>query len=220
LKREVILLDSFDDLINKLIYVLTENGYIVHIITSYERGEEFIDKPVYIHSIDLNSIQTALSEESLEKIFHDIEFENVEIGILVSPNDDLNLSIARYLRRNGVPRIIVSLRSDEKSAIAEKEGFQVVNVPNCVLGRIQRILSLKFTRISPLRGNISILESLVTGDMKILGKTIAELERDYNVSIIIIRNGDKILNGGDEEIQEGDYIVVVGSTDNLIEMIR
>lgn len=220
MKKEVVLLDSFDDLVDKLIYILTENGYSVHIITSQDRGEKFIDKPVYIHSTDFNSLQSIKSEEDLEKVFHGIEFESVEIGILVFPDDDLNINIARYLRRNGVPKIIVGLRSDEKTIIAEKEGFQVVNVPNCVLGRIQRILSLKFTRIMPVRGNISILECLVTGDMKILGKTISELEREYNVSVIIIRDGDKILNGGDEEIQEGDYLIVVGSTGNLMEMIR
>lgn len=217
LRREAIVLDSMDDTSLMLVDVLVENGYSVHVITVEERGELFVRKPVYIRLVpDMNSID----ESILSEVLRDVEFNYVEASILISPNEDLNIKVARYMKEQGIPVIIVALKSSEKISEAEAEGFSVINVPGCILGRIQRTLSLKFYRITPIRGRVSMLESFVTGDMKILGSTIREIEEKYNVSVMIIRGSEDLHNAPDEVIQEGDYIVVIGPLDNLFELVK
>ncbi|MEM4484399.1 MAG: hypothetical protein QXE13_00885, partial [Sulfolobales archaeon] len=103
MRREAIVLDSMDDTSLMLVDVLVENGYSVHVITVEERGELFVRKPVYIRLVpDMNSID----ESILSEVLRDVEFNYVEASILISPNEDLNIKVARYMKEQGIPVII------------------------------------------------------------------------------------------------------------------
>lgn len=206
-----------DDTSLRLADILVENGYIVHVLTSEERGEIFVEKPVYIRVISKRDLS---SEDEILELFRDIDFSSVETSIMISPDETLNMRLARFFKSQGVPIVIVSLKSSELIEEAEREGLNVISIPMCVLGRVQRFLSLKFYRITQVRGNISMLECLVTGDMKIIGSSIGELEREHNVSIVIIRRSDEVLNSAEEIIQEGDYLIAIGRTEDLVELVR
>jgi trk system potassium uptake protein TrkA len=220
LTREILLFDSFDETIDKLIDILTENGYTVHVLTLPYRADHFTDRPVYIHVVEQSDLEEISEDADVSDFLRDIDFYNIEIVLLLSHNEDLNLKLARIIKKSGVPRVIIVVRSDEKSVEAEKENIQTINLSHCVLGRIQRILSLKFVRLTPIRGEIFMLESLVTGDMKIIGEKIGDLEDKYNIGITLLRGVDEIRNSEDEIIQEGDYLIAIGHRESLMELIK
>jgi Trk K+ transport system NAD-binding subunit len=65
-----------------------------------------------------------------------------------------------------------------------------------------------------------MLESLVTGDMKIIGEKIGDLEDKYNIGITLLRGVDEIRNSENEIIQEGDYLIAIGRRESLMELIK
>ncbi|MEM1597906.1 MAG: TrkA C-terminal domain-containing protein [Pyrobaculum sp.] len=205
--REALLLDSNDDLTIQMSRTLVDNGYVVRILATRDRAKQFEKIPVYIH----------LLTENYEKILKDIDFEKIEIAIFPSPNDMLNLTFARVAKSQGVPIVIITARNNAVAKQAEEEGIEVVVPYHCVISRLLRMLNLKFTRIIPLKGEVAILEMLVTSDSKLLGKKIGEIEEGTGAKVAAVR-GDAFLTSPEEELQEGDYVVAIGPQADLQEL--
>ena len=219
LRRVAIIFDSGDDSTDQLIDILSENGYIIHVYThDEERAQHLTSKPVYIHLYDPQKLISGSGEE-LSSLFEDLSLEETDLSIVLLDNDEINLKISRYLRSRGVPTVIMKSRKRSVAEEAENEDIKTIDISSCVLGRIQRILRLKFVRITIIRGSLALLECVVTGDMKILGKTIEELEKEHNISIAIHRSGDVRISP-EEIIQEGDYLLAIGHINNLRSLVE
>ncbi len=211
MKREVLVLDDFNDAALNLVDILVRNGFTVHLLTTDERASIFLDEPVYIHvSKDLSSLEDVLS---------DINLDNIEVALLLSPDDELNLTLARMLRERGVPRVIATLRGLKRAERARELGVEVIDISHHIVGKVQRLLSLKFSKMTPISGSICMAEMLITGDSKILGATVEELERKYNIIVIVVREGE-IVRGPDVTLQAGDHLIAVGSTASLGGLLR
>jgi trk system potassium uptake protein TrkA len=211
LKREALILDDFSDATLNLVEVLIGNGFTVHLLTNSERARMFLLEPTYIHLFDdLSSLADALS---------DINLDNVEVALLLSPNDELNLMLAKMLRERGVPRVVVTLRGSRGVEEARELGVDVIDVSHHIMNRVQRFLQLRYSRITPISGDIGMLEILITGDSRILGATVMDLERRYEADIIVIREG-RLVRDPDTVLQVGDYLIAVGSMSSLSELLR
>jgi trk system potassium uptake protein TrkA len=211
LKREALILDDFSDATLNLVEVLIGNGFTVHLLTNSERARMFLLEPTYIHLFDdLSSLADALS---------DINLDNVEVALLLSPNDELNLMLAKMLRERGVPRVVVTLRGSRGVEEARELGVDVIDVSHHIMNRVQRFLQLRYSRITPISGDIGMLEMLITGDSRILGATVMDLERRYEADIIVIREG-RLVRDPDTVLQVGDYLIAVGSMSSLSELLR
>jgi trk system potassium uptake protein TrkA len=211
LKREALILDDFSDATLNLVEVLIGNGFTVHLLTNSERARMFLLEPTYIHLFDdLSSLANTLS---------DINLDNVEVALLLSPNDELNLMLAKMLRERGVPRVVVTLRGSRGVEEARELGVDVIDVSHHIMNRVQRFLQLRYSRITPISGDIGMLEMLITGDSRILGATVMDLERRYEADIIVIREG-RLVRDPDTVLQVGDYLIAVGSMSSLSELLR
>jgi trk system potassium uptake protein TrkA len=211
LKREALILDDFSDATLNLVEVLIGNGFTVHLLTNSERARMFLLEPTYIHLFDdLSSLADALS---------DINLDNVEVALLLSPNDELNLMLAKMLRERGVPRVVVTLRGSRGVEEARELGVDVIDVSHHIMNRVQRFLQLRYSKITPISGDIGMLEMLITGDSRILGATVMDLERRYEADIIVIREG-RLVRDPDTVLQVGDYLIAVGSMSSLSELLR
>jgi trk system potassium uptake protein TrkA len=211
LKREALILDDFSDATLNLVEVLIGNGFAVHLLTNSERARMFLLEPTYIHLFDdLSSLADALS---------DINLDNVEVALLLSPNDELNLMLAKMLRERGVPRVVVTLRGSKGVEEARELGVDVIDVSHHIMNRVQRFLQLRYSKITPISGDIGMLEMLITGDSRILGATVMDLERRYEADIIVIREG-RLVRDPDTVLQVGDYLIAVGSMSSLSELLR
>jgi trk system potassium uptake protein TrkA len=211
LKREALILDDFSDATLNLVEVLIGNGFSVHLLTNSERARMFLLEPTYIHLFDdLSSLANTLS---------DINLDNVEVALLLSPNDELNLMLAKMLRERGVPRVVVTLRGSRRVEEARELGVDVIDVSHHIMNRVQRFLQLRYSKITPISGDIGMLETLITGDSSILGATVMDLERRYEADIIVIREG-RLVRDPDTVLQVGDYLIAVGSMSSLSELLR
>lgn len=211
MKREALILDDFSDATLNLVEVLIGNGFTVHLLTNSERARMFLLEPTYIHLFDdLSSLADALS---------DINLDNVEVALLLSPNDELNLMLAKMLRERGVPRVVVTLRGSRGVEEARELGVDVIDVSHHIMSRVQRFLQLRYSKITPIGGDIGMLEMLVTGDSSILGATVMDLERRYEADIVVIREG-RLVRDPDTVLQVGDYLIAVGSMSSLSELLR
>ncbi|MCC6044833.1 MAG: TrkA C-terminal domain-containing protein [Desulfurococcales archaeon] len=211
MKREALILDDFSDATLNLVEVLIGNGFTVHLLTNSERARMFLLEPTYIHLFDdLSSLADALS---------DINLDNVEVALLLSPNDELNLMLAKMLRERGVPRVVVTLRGSRGVEEARELGVDVIDVSHHIMNRVQRFLQLRYSKITPISGDIGMLEMLITGDSRILGATVMDLERRYEADIIVIREG-RLVRDPDTVLQVGDYLIAVGSMSSLSELLR
>lgn len=211
MKREALILDDFSDATLNLVEVLIGNGFAVHLLTNSERARMFLLEPTYIHLFDdLSSLADALS---------DINLDNVEVALLLSPNDELNLMLAKMLRERGVPRVVVTLRGSKGVEEARELGVDVIDVSHHIMNRVQRFLQLRYSKITPISGDIGMLEMLITGDSRILGATVMDLERRYEADIIVIREG-RLVRDPDTVLQVGDYLIAVGSMSSLSELLR
>jgi len=202
--REALVLDSNDDLAPQLAKMLSDNGYVVRVLATRERAKIFEKEPVYIHTLT----------ENYEKVVKEIDFSHVEMAVFPSPNEMLNLSLARLAKSQGVPMVVIVARSASVAKQAEDEGITAIITYHCVVSRLLRMLNLKFTRIIPIKGGVALLEMLVTSDAKVLGRSIGELEEKTGAKIAVVRN-DGFISAKDAEIQEGDYLIAVGPQEDL-----
>jgi trk system potassium uptake protein TrkA len=202
--REALVLDSNDDLAPQLAKMLSDNGYVVRVLATRERAKIFEKEPVYIHTLT----------ENYEKVVKEIDFSHVEIAVFPSPNEMLNLSLARLAKSQGVPMVVIVVRSASVAKQAEDEGITAIITYHCVVSRLLRMLNLKFTRIIPIKGGVALLEMLVTSDSKVLGRSVGELEEETGAKIAVVRD-DGFISAKDAEIQEGDYLIAVGPQEDL-----
>lgn len=202
--REALVLDSNDDLAPQLAKMLSDNGYVVRVLATRERAKIFEKEPVYIHTLT----------ENYEKVVKEIDFSHVEMAVFPSPNEMLNLSLARWAKSQGVPMVIIVARSASVAKQAEDEGMTAIITYHCVVSRLLRMLNLKFTRIIPIKGGVALLEMLVTSDSKVLGRSVGELEEETGAKIAVVRD-DGFISAKDAEIQEGDYLIAVGPQEDL-----
>jgi trk system potassium uptake protein TrkA len=202
--REALVLDSNDDLAPQLAKMLSDNGYVVRVLATRERAKIFEKEPVYIHTLI----------ENYEKIVKEIDFSHVEMAVFPSPNEMLNLSLARLAKSQGVPMVVIVVRSTSVAKQAEDEGITAIITYHCVVSRLLRMLNLKFTRIIPIKGGVALLEMLVTSDSKVLGRSVGELEEETGAKIAVVRD-DGFISAKDAEIQEGDYLIAVGPQEDL-----
>lgn len=202
--REALVLDSNDDLAPQLAKMLSDNGYVVRVLATRERAKIFEKEPVYIHTLT----------ENYEKVVKEIDFSHVEMAVFPSPNEMLNLSLARLAKSQGVPMVIIVARSASIAKQAEDEGMTAIITYHCVVSRLLRMLNLKFTRIIPIKGGVALLEMLVTSDSKVLGRSVGELEEETGAKIAVVRD-DGFISAKDAEIQEGDYLIAVGPQEDL-----
>ena len=197
--REALVLDSNDDLAPQLAKMLSDNGYVVRVLATRERAKIFEKEPVYIHTLT----------ENYEKVVKEIDFSHVEMAVFPSPNEMLNLSLARLAKSQGVPMVVIVARSASVAKQAEDEGITAIITYHCVVSRLLRMLNLKFTRIITIKGGVALLEMLVTSDSKVLGRSVGELEEETGAKIAVVRD-DGFISSKDAEIQEGDYLIAVG----------
>jgi len=188
----------------QLAKMLSDNGYVVRVLATRERAKIFEKEPVYIHTLT----------ENYEKIVKEIDFSHVEMAVFPSPNEMLNLSLARLARSQGVPMVVIVARSASVAKQAEDEGITAIITYHCVMSRLLRMLNLKFTRIIPIKGGVALLEMLVTSDSKVLGRSVGELEEETGAKIAVVRD-DGFISAKDAEIQEGDYLIAVGPQEDL-----
>lgn len=142
-------------------------------------------------------------------------------AVVVSLGEQMDASIlvTLYLRELGVREIVVKAVSEDHGKILHLIGAtEVVHPERDTARRVARGLGLKsIVEYLPLAADSSLVEVHVPPTF--VGRTIAELEirKRFQVLVVAIKRGDALLmaTGGDERLQTGDVLVLVGKDKDL-----
>jgi trk system potassium uptake protein TrkA len=132
---------------------------------------------------------------------------------------DASILVTLYLKELGIREIVVKAVSEDHGKILHLIGAtEIVHPERDTARRVARGLGLRsIVEYLPLAADSSLVEVQVPAEF--LSKTLAELEirKRYQVLVVAIKRGDALIiaTGGDERLQPGDVLVLVGRDDDL-----
>ena len=184
--KELIALDTVESRIKQIRH-LTDNAFVV---SSFEK-ETLMDSGIQ----NCATVVICIGD-------------SIDIGILTTLN----------VISMGVPRVIARAASYEQGLILEKIGAEVIYPENDMAVRLaNRLINTNILETIELRGGIAITELRLTS--RISGKSILQsnIRQKFNLNIIALEhNGETSTEiTPDVILNEHDYIVVVGTRDNI-----
>jgi trk system potassium uptake protein TrkA len=132
---------------------------------------------------------------------------------------DASILVTLYLRELGVKEIVVKAVSEDHGKVLHLIGAtEIVHPERDTARRVARGLGLRsIVEYLPLAAESSLVEVHVPPSF--VGKTLAELQirKQYQVLVVAIKRGEDLLiaTGGDERLQAGDVLVLVGRDSDL-----
>ena len=137
---------------------------------------------------------------------------------------DASILVTLYLKELGIREIVVKAVSEDHGKILHLIGAtEIVHPERDTARRVARGLGLRsIVEYLPLAADSSLVEVHIPAEFT--GKTLAELEirKRYQVLVVAIKRGDGLIiaTGGDERLQPGDVLVLVGRDDDLDQVGR
>jgi trk system potassium uptake protein TrkA len=132
---------------------------------------------------------------------------------------DASVLVTLYLRELGVQKIVVKAVSEDHGKILHLIGAsEIVHPERDTARRVARGLGVRsIVEYLPLAADSSLVELHLPPEF--VGKTLAELDirKRYQVLVVAIKRGDGLViaTGGDERLQGGDVLVLVGKDKDL-----
>lgn len=184
--KELIALDTVESRIKQIRH-LTDNAFVV---SSFEK-ETLMDSGIQ----NCATVVICIGD-------------SIDVGILTTLN----------VISMGVPRVIARAASYEQGLILEKIGAEVIYPENDMAVRLaNRLINTNIMETIELRGGIAITELRLTS--KISGKSVLQsnIRQKFSLNIIALEhNGETSTEiTPDVILNENDYIVVVGTRDNI-----
>ncbi len=178
-----------------------------------------------IKVIDKNAQRCEEAAEELENVLilnadaADKEFltsENIDdcdVFVTVTQDDEINVLCSLMAKKMGVKKTITIINKEAYFDIVGKDDLDIIVSP------VQITVShiLKYVRRGSIfnvhkvkKGKAEVIELSVDERIsKIIGKTIADLDLDENISIPCIASGNEVkMAHGVSEIKEGDHLLI------------
>lgn len=142
--------------------------------------------------------------------------------------DEENILMSIFASSRNVPKVIAKINRDEMAALAESLGLDTVVSPrkivSDVLVRYARALqnsmgSRMETLYQLMDGKAEAIEFLVSDEPDIVGIPLKELKLKVGTLIAgIVRDRRIIIPGGNDTIEEGDHVIVLGANRRINEL--
>lgn len=204
----VIGLGRFGTSVARTLYRLGHDVMAVDV--SEERVQQLSDEvthAVIVDSTDENSLKA-------------IGIRNFDV-VVVAIGEDMqaNVLTTMLLKDIGVKYIVAKARNELHGKMLEKIGADRVVYPERDMGQrvAHNLVSTNVLDYIELSPNLSLVETTVPH--AIVGKTLAEtdLRAKYEINVVAIKRGTEIIvpPRPDQEIQDGDVLIVVGGNNGL-----
>jgi trk system potassium uptake protein TrkA len=189
----------------------------------HERGHEVVaidrDRP-RVQEVRDSSTQAieadCADQDTLRALgIHDADAVVVSLGERM----DASILVTLYLRELGVRKIVVKAVSEDHGKVLSLIGAtEIVHPERDTARRVARGLGVRsIVEYLPLAADSSLVELHLPPEF--VGKTLAELDirKRYQVLVVAIKRGDGLViaTGGDERLQGGDVLVLVGKDKDL-----
>lgn len=147
--------------------------------------------------------------------------------LAATDNDDTNIVIASFAKKLGCRRVIARVRDPEHmnhfGFIKDTMGIDsIINPDLAITVEIYKYLVEKYTLSNGIftSGKISLIEFPSKKYPKLVGLTIPEIRKIIPNMLIaaISRNGKVVIPHGNDRIDPGDYLYVIGAKDQIVEL--
>lgn len=181
-----------------------------HVVVAVDQDEKLVQH--YASVLPHVIVMDATNREALEEI--DVSHFDTAI-VCIGSDLENNVLATVILRQLGVDRVIAKARTRTHQEILMKVGADEVVLPEYDAGVHlgQRLHSgQRVVDFMQIHTEASIVE--VETPEYIVGKQLSgsDIRKKYGVTVIAIRRGDKVITipQGDEQIEAGDILVVLG----------
>jgi trk system potassium uptake protein TrkA len=197
---------------------------------------ENLCKENHVTIIDKNDVTLKRAEEQLEvlcikgngvstNVLLEAGVKHADLIIAVTSTDEVNMVCCLTGKKLGAARTIARVRdpeyAQELSLLKEELDIDmVINPEQATADEIAR--SMNFSTAmnveSFAKGRVKLIEINVTEDMPIAGMRIRDIPNKFSSQIligVIVRNDDVIIPEGENIIEHGDSIYVIGKSSNI-----
>lgn len=147
-----------------------------------------------------------------------------QLLVSVTNSDEVNMIACMTAKRTGIPRTIARIRDPEyhQELVISKEDLGIdlaINPEWSAAEEINRLLSIALpVHIEPIaRGRVQLLDLTINEESKMfVHKRLSELDITPKCLIVAIsRAGEMIIPGGDDLIQPGDVLYILGEPSGI-----
>jgi len=186
--------------------------------TLHARGHEVVaidqdkERVQDLRDVSTQAIEADCTDQEMLRALgiHDADAVVVSLGERM----DASILVTLYLRDLGLKEIVVKAISEDHGKVLHLIGAtEIVHPERDTARRVARGLGLRsIVEYLPLASDSSLVE--VKAPVEFVGRTLAELEirKRFQVLVVAIKRGESLLlaTGGDERLQPGDVLVLVG----------
>ncbi len=150
---------------------------------------------------------------SEDRLLEEGRFQNYDLLITATGNQELNIITAAHARKSGIPRSLALVRKSSYAAMARELGIDVaVSINETLVNTIQKIIRRGSVRsvYTISDSNLEILELSLENKPEYTGKPIHTLPLPRESLIIMVtRQGEQIIPTGDLVLQAGDHLMLI-----------
>lgn len=186
-------------------------------VLAIDKNDEIIQE---ISDVVTHAVQADVTDE---EALISLGIRNFDVAIIAISQDMQSSIMATILAKElGVPYVLAKAQNDIHKKVLEKVGADKVVFPEREMGaRIANSLSTEnFVDYIELSSEYSIVEISVKDSW--VGKTLKELNirATHGLNIMAIRRGNdiNITPAANEELQDGDILVVIGATHDIMKV--
>jgi trk system potassium uptake protein TrkA len=138
--------------------------------------------------------------------------------IAITPNDQDNLVICQVAALQcGVPRILAMANDPENAEVFQKLGIPAFSTTQIIGNLIQERASLdEVMNLLPIgEGKVNVTEIVLTPESPVAGKHLKDIMLPDNALVaVVIRNGQAIVPRGDNQLLQGDRVILITLPEN------
>ena len=182
-----------------------------------EASEKLGNKTIIIHGDGMN--QDVLLEEGIN---------GTGAFVALTGEDEENVLTSFYALKVGAEKVITKINRNELLSISENLGLDSIVSPKQAVADVlvsyaraleNSIGSKIETLYTILAGDVEVAEFKVFPGFSLTGVQIKNLRIKPNVLIAgIVRNGATIIPGGQDEIKEGDGVIIVSEGESIADL--
>jgi trk system potassium uptake protein TrkA len=162
---------------------------------------------------------TINADISDEGVFEEEHFQNSDLVVATTDNQEMNIVTAIYAKSMGIKRAVVLVNKASYVKVASNLGIDVaVSLKHSTVNSI-----LKFIRSGNVRsvhsisdGKVEIIEISVDEQSRTAGKKIQDIKLPRNALIVsVIRNKEHIVPSGNFAIEPHDRLIVIANKEHI-----
>lgn len=174
-------------------------------------------------------VMTVNANAKNTKTLHDLHIGSYDFMIACTDNDEKNIVIASFAKNLGCTRVIARVRDPEHvrqiDFIRETMNIDLVTNPDLLItNEIYKYLTEKYSLSNGIfsTGRASLLEFRVKKMQHLVGLDMVGVNNELKGMLVVAisRKGKVIVPHGDDIIQNGDLLYVIGTRADIFELSK